>query len=71
MKTMVNSKFFRVVLPNIAIVLTCMIITLFILDYYNPLMGFLSRAMSKGVMAAWIVSVAVYVASVGIRYKKE
>ena len=63
----INNKFFRVILPNIVIVITFMMITLLILDYYNPLMGFLKRGMSVGVIVAWIVAVVVYVVGVGIR----
>lgn len=44
------------IIPHIAIILTAMMITLFILDYLNPLMGFLSRGMSKFVIVLWILS---------------
>jgi len=44
------------IIPHIAIILTAMMVTLFILDYLNPLMGFLSRDMSKAVIVLWIIS---------------
>ena len=46
----------RKIIPHIAIILTAMMITLFILNYLNPLMGFLSRGMSKAVIVLWIIS---------------
>lgn len=46
MNKLINSKALKVVLPNMIIVGTLMLITLMILDYYNPLMGFLNRDMS-------------------------
>lgn len=47
----------RKIIPHIAIILTAMMITLFILDYLNPLMGFLSRNISKIVIILWITSI--------------
>ncbi len=44
------------IIPHLCIILTLMMITLFILNYLNPLMGFLSREMSKAVITLWIVS---------------
>lgn len=44
------------IIPHIAIILTLMMITLFILNYLNPFMGFLSRGMSKAVIVLWIIS---------------
>lgn len=46
MNKLINGKALKVVLPNMIIVGTLMLITLMILDYYNPLMGFLNRDMS-------------------------
>ncbi|MBQ9700251.1 MAG: hypothetical protein IJV71_06480 [Lachnospiraceae bacterium] len=46
MNKLINGKVLKVVLPNMIIVGTLMLITLMILDYYNPLMGFLNRDMS-------------------------
>ena len=70
---LINSKFFKTVLPNIAIILSCMMLTLIILDYYNPLMGFLSRGMSVGVIAIWIAVLVLYVLTLTIRivYKNK
>ena len=70
---LINSKFFKTVLPNIAIILSCMMLTLTILDYYNPLMGFLSRGMSVGVIAIWIAVLVLYVLTLTIRivYKNK
>lgn len=42
---------------HLTIILTAMMITLFILDYLNPLMGFLSRKMSKFVIILWAISI--------------
>ena len=44
------------IIPHLCIILTAMMITLLILNYLNPLMGFLSRGMSKAVIVLWIVS---------------
>lgn len=44
-------------IPHIAIILTAMIITLVILNYLNPLMGFLSRGISKIIICLWIASI--------------
>lgn len=62
-----DNKFVKTILPNIAIVLSCMMITLLILDYYNPLMGFLSRGMSIAVIVLWIVAIAVYFLALCVR----
>lgn len=62
-----DNRFFKTILPNIAIVLSSMMITLFILDYYNPLMGFLSRGMSIGVIVAWIAAAAMYLIALCVR----
>ena len=67
MMRLTDNKFFKIILPNIAIVLSCMMITLLILDYYNPLMGFLSRGMSVAVIAVWLVAVILYFATTIIR----
>lgn len=64
---LIDNIFFKTILPNIAIVLSCMMITLLILDYYNPLMGFLSRGMSVGVTIVWIVAVSMYIAALLVR----
>ena len=45
------------IIPHIAIILTAMMITLVILNYLNPLMGFLSRGISKFVITLWILSI--------------
>lgn len=45
------------IIPHLCIILTAMMITLLILNYLNPLMGFLSRGMSKVVIGLWIISV--------------
>lgn len=63
----IDNKFLKTILPNIAIVLSCMMITLLILDYYNPLMGFLSRGMSVAVIVAWIAAIVLYVVALCIR----
>ena len=70
---LINSEFFKTVLPNIAIILSCMMLTVTILDYYNPLMGFLSRGMSVGVIAIWIAVLVLYVLTLTIRivYKNK
>ncbi len=44
------------IIPHFAIILSAMMITLLVLDYLNPLMGFLSRGISKFVIALWILS---------------
>lgn len=67
MSRIVDNKFFKVILPNIVIVLCCMIITLLILDYYNPFMGFLARGMSVCVIVTWIVTLVMYLLALGIR----
>ncbi len=54
----------RKIIPHIAIILTAMMITLFILDYLNPLMGFLSRNISKIVIILWITSIIATIISV-------
>lgn len=51
------------ILPHLLIITTAMIITLCVLDYLNPLMGFLSRKMSKGLIVIWAVSICVWVIS--------
>lgn len=45
------------IIPHLCIILTAMMITLLILNYLNPLMGFLSRGMSKVVIALWLISI--------------
>lgn len=67
MMRIADNKFFKTILPNIAIVLSCMMITLLILDYYNPLMGFLSRGMSVGVIVTWLTSIVLYIVALCIR----
>lgn len=51
------------ILPHLLIITTAMIITLCVLDYLNPLMGFLSRKMSKGLIVIWAVMICVWFAS--------
>lgn len=46
------------IIPHIAIILSAMMLTLLILNYLNPLMGFLSRSISKVVIVLWIISLA-------------
>lgn len=67
MSRIVDNKFFKTILPNIVIIISCMMITLLILDYYNPLMGFLARGMSIGVIVAWIVSIVLYTLALVMR----
>lgn len=52
------------IIPHLCIILTLMMITLFILNYLNPLMGFLSRGMSKVVIVLWILSIIAAVACI-------
>lgn len=47
------SKIIFKVMPHLAIIMTAMIITLCVLDYLNPLMGFLTRGISKGLILMW------------------
>lgn len=49
-------KIIKKVIPHIALIFTAMLITLLILNYLNPLMGFLTRGISKLVIGLWIVS---------------
>lgn len=67
MKKLINCKALKIVLPNVLIVGTMMLITLMILDYYNPLMGFLNRGMSIGFLAIYSVLWIGFIISVALR----
>lgn len=44
---------------HLSVILTAMMITLIILNYLNPLMGFLSRGISKAVIILWIAALLI------------
>lgn len=71
MSRIVDNKFFKTILPNVVIVISCMIITLLILDYYNPLMGFLDRGMSIAVIIVWGVTLLTYLVGLCVRLAKK
>ncbi len=59
------------IIPHIAIILTLMMITLIILNYLNPFMGFLSRGMSKIVIALWITSILATIVCIALNLKNK
>lgn len=59
------------IIPHIAIILTLMMITLIILNYLNPFMEFLSRGMSKIVIALWITSILATIVCIALNLKNK
>lgn len=59
------------IIPHITIILTLMIITLLILNYLNPFMGFLSRGMSKVVILLWILSILATIVCIAITLRNK
>lgn len=67
MNKLLNNKIVRIGLPNVVLVGTCMLVTLLILDYYNPLMGFMTRDMSKVFLAGYVILLVLLVITVALR----
>lgn len=51
-------KLLQAVLPHITIVLCIVFVVLWILDYFNPMMHFLTAALPKALLLALLISAA-------------
>ena len=65
------SKIIFKVIPHLAIIMTAMIITLCVLDYLNPLMGFLTRGISKGLILIWGSCLTIFFSNKIARHVKK
>ena len=67
MNKLLNNKIVRIGLSNVVLVGTCMLVTLVILDYYNPLMGFMTRDMSKAFLTCYAILLVLFVITFVLR----
>lgn len=51
-------KFLKAVLPHVTIVLCIVFLVLWILDYFNPMMHFLTAALPKALLLVLLISAA-------------
>lgn len=63
-------KWIKNLLPHISLMLSAVIITLYILDIYNPVRGFLSRDLSKMLLLVFAILSAI-VSILLVRYNRR
>lgn len=63
-------KILKALLPHITIVLCILFLVLWILDYFNPMMHFLTAALPKVLLLVFIVSAAA-TAIMAVAYQRK
>ncbi len=63
-------KLLQAVLPHITIVLCILFVALWILDYFNPMMHFLTAALPKALLLVLLISAAA-TAILAVAYQRK
>lgn len=63
-------KILKALLPHITLVLCILFLVLWILDYFNPMMHFLTAALSKALLLVFIASAAA-TAIMAVAYQRK